>query len=233
MGALQRQSSRMSVELFRSFVEGRPDEEHWELINGVAMMMAPPTLAHLIIAGNLQGMLNEAFKSHSLAMIAIQRAGVNVAPEVEDYDPEPDVVVIDAAIGETAGERYAPRFHLAAEIVSASDRVEIVGKREVYKLHDSCTCILTIQQDRFDVRDILRRRRIATAVGLLRFAARSLLRIFRVLYRRSLSCQLVPGRLPFTAVPRLYTSLVEIKLHDHSRTELLSRRFLGSTCAGR
>jgi Uma2 family endonuclease len=157
MVAPQRQSSRMSVELFRSFVEGRPDEEHWELIDGVAMMMAPPTLAHLIIAGNLQGLLNEAFESHALAMIAIQGAGVNVAPEVEDYDPEPDVVVIDTAVGETAGERYAPRFHLAAEIVSASDRVEVVGKREVYKLHDSCTCILTIQQDRFEVRVDLRR----------------------------------------------------------------------------
>lgn len=44
--AAQRQRPRLSVELFRGFLESRPDEERWELIDGVAVMMAPPTLAH-------------------------------------------------------------------------------------------------------------------------------------------------------------------------------------------
>ena len=48
------------------------------------------------------------------------------------------------------------RFYLAAEIVSASDRSYVENKRGVYKLHESCSCILTVQQERFEVRVDLR-----------------------------------------------------------------------------
>ena len=41
-----RQRPGLSIETFRAFYESRPDEEHWELIEGVAMMMAPATKAH-------------------------------------------------------------------------------------------------------------------------------------------------------------------------------------------
>jgi len=151
-GAPQRKPPRMSIEVFRGFLEGRPDEEHWELIDGVAMMMAPPTLAHQVIAGNVQMLLNAALENHAPALISCQRAGVNLSPAVEDYDPEPDVVVIDGELAERPGERYAGRFYLVAEIVSVSDRVDIAKKRAVYQLHESCRCILTVQQDRCEVR---------------------------------------------------------------------------------
>jgi Uma2 family endonuclease len=151
-GAPQRELPRMSVDLFRRFVEGRPDEEHWELIDGVAMMMAPPTLAHPVIAGNLQRLLDTALEDHAPTLNVIQRAGVNLAPAVEDYDPEPDIVVIDAEAAERPGERYADRFYLIAEIVSPSDRVDVETKRADYRLHRSCRCILTVQQDRCEVR---------------------------------------------------------------------------------
>jgi Uma2 family endonuclease len=75
---------------------------------------------------------------------------------VEHYDPVPDIIVIDTEAAETPGERYADRFYLAAEIVSSSERTYIESKREIYKLHDSCKYILTIQQDRVDVRIDLR-----------------------------------------------------------------------------
>jgi Uma2 family endonuclease len=145
--------ARMSVELFRSFVEGRPDEEHWELINGVAMMMAPATRAHQRIGSNLERLLNDALESHSPTLVAYQRLGVNIGPDVQDYDPEPDVTVVDV---EGEDERYSDRFYLAAEIVSSSDRSYVEKKREIYKLHEFCTCILTVQQDRFEVRIDLR-----------------------------------------------------------------------------
>jgi Uma2 family endonuclease len=152
----QRKPSRMSIELFRGFVEGRPDEEHWELIDGVAMMMAPPTLAHQQIATNLLLLLRAALHERAPGLTAIPAIGVNLAPEVRDYDPEPDVVVIDADAAERRGERYANRFYLVAEVVSSSDRVDIGRKREVYKLHDACKCILTVQQDCFEIRIDLR-----------------------------------------------------------------------------
>lgn len=148
--------ARMSVELFRSFAEGRPDEEHWELINGVAMMMAPPTLAHQRIASNFERLLLDALESHAPTKIAFQGIGVNLGPAIDGYDPEPDVVVTDLAAAEAPNERYADRFYLAAEIVSASDSARVESRRAIYKLHEFCTCILTVQQDRFEVRVDLR-----------------------------------------------------------------------------
>jgi hypothetical protein len=38
-----------------------------------------------------------------------------------------------------------------AEVVSASDSKWSEKKREIYKLHEACTCILTVQQDRTEV----------------------------------------------------------------------------------
>jgi len=155
-GAPQRKSPRMSVDLFRRFVEGRPDEEHWELIDGVAIMMAPPTVAHQCIASNLQRLLYAALEHHAPTLSVLQSTGVDLAPAIEGYDPEPDVVVIDSELAEHPGERYAHRFYLVAEVVSASDRVNVEKKRAIYKLHESCRCILIIQQDRCEIRLDLR-----------------------------------------------------------------------------
>jgi Uma2 family endonuclease len=148
-----RDRPRLSVELFRGFLEGRPEEERWELIDGVPVMMAPPTKAHQRIASNLERLLNDGLETARSAWAAYQAIGVNLRPRVENYDPEPDVVVVDA---EHEDERYSDRFYLAAEVVSSSDRAYVESKREVYKLHESCKYILTIQQDRVEVRTDVR-----------------------------------------------------------------------------
>jgi Uma2 family endonuclease len=151
-GVAQRSPPRLSVELFRGFLEGRPDEERWELIDGVAVMMTPPTLAHQWIATNLQSLLNDALRSFAPTLAAYQRAGIDLGPSIQDYDPEPDVVVIDAAANQDPDRRYADRFYLAAEIVSSSDRTYVESKRGVYKQHATCKCVLTVQQTRIEIR---------------------------------------------------------------------------------
>jgi len=109
-------------------------------------------VVHQIIASNLQNLLSLSLRQRAPNLIALQQLGVNVAPSVKDYDPEPDVLVIDANIGRDLNARYIDRFYLAADIVSASDSVWVEKKREIYKPHESCTCILTVQQDRLEVR---------------------------------------------------------------------------------
>jgi Uma2 family endonuclease len=146
----QQDRPRLSVADFRAFTATRPDEEHWELIDGVAMMMAPPTKAHQRIASNLERLLNDALRRSNPSLAAYQRVGLNLAPALKDYDPEPDVVVIDAH--DDADERYSDRFHLVAEVVSASDRKKLQLKRRMYKQHPACTCVLAIRQDRYEVR---------------------------------------------------------------------------------
>jgi Uma2 family endonuclease len=142
-------SAPLSIETFRAWVESRPDEEHWELIGGVAMMMAPATHDHQRIASNLERLLNNALEAHRPELAAYQRVGLNLAPVAPDYDPESDVVVISA--DENGDERYSDRFYLAAEVVSAGDRKTVESKRDIYKRHPDCRCVLVIQQDRFDV----------------------------------------------------------------------------------
>jgi Uma2 family endonuclease len=159
-----RDHPRMSVDVFRGFLEGRPDKERWELIDGVAVMMTPPTKVHQRIASNLEHLLNEALERHNPRLTTYQAVGVNLGPRLEHYDPEPDVVVVDA---DDEDERYSDRFYLAAEVVSSSDRTYVESKREVYKQHEACTCILTIQQERMEVR-VDRRTNNAWSEQLLR-----------------------------------------------------------------
>src|SRR5258708_6767789 len=151
--ASQRKIAPLSVAAFRSWVESRPDEEHWELIDGVPIMMAPPTHDHQRIASNLERLLNDAIERLPQPRVppiaAYQRVGVNLGPVVEDYDPEPDVAVVPVAT--TRDQRYADRFFLVAEVVSQSDEPKIEGKREVYKRHPDCECVLVIRPDRYEV----------------------------------------------------------------------------------
>ena len=138
----------LSIEAFRDWLESRPDEEHWELIAGVPTMMAPTTKVHQRIVRNLDILLNNALEVHRPTLFAYQRVGLNLASVAPDYDPEPDVVVVDAGNDQ---ERYSDRFYLAAEVVSRSDRKTVESKREIYKRHPDCRCVLVIQQSRIGV----------------------------------------------------------------------------------
>jgi Uma2 family endonuclease len=142
----------LSVEFFRRFLESRPEKERWELIDGVALRMERPTLWHQHVTHNLQYLLDDALEIHAPMLTAFFWIGVNIAPSVRIHDPAPDIVVIDANAAEKPDARYADRFYLAAEITSPSDRIHAERKREVYKLHEACSCILIVQQDRIEVR---------------------------------------------------------------------------------
>ena len=54
-------SGTMDVDEFMAFLETRPKEERWHLIEGTAVVMAPPGLAHQRIALNLCEVLNREF----------------------------------------------------------------------------------------------------------------------------------------------------------------------------
>jgi Uma2 family endonuclease len=153
-GAAQRKVAPLSVAAFRAWLQSRPDEERWELIDGVPMMMAPPTRDHQRIASNLERLLNDALERHRPALSAYQRVGLDLGSVAENYDPEPDVAVIDADRG--GDPRYTDRFYLAAEVVSETDQATVDGKREIYKLHPNCNCVLVIRQDRYEVSVALR-----------------------------------------------------------------------------
>ncbi|MGA8615259.1 MAG: Uma2 family endonuclease [Xanthobacteraceae bacterium] len=148
VGALRQNSPILSVASFRTWLESRPDEEHWELIEGVPMMMTPPNRRHQRIASNLEALLNAALRRHNPTLTAYHDIGVNIVSTVP-YDPEPDVAVIRE--DENPDARYAERFYLVAEILSESDKGIIESKRDIYRAHASCTCILLVRQDRPEI----------------------------------------------------------------------------------
>jgi Uma2 family endonuclease len=161
---IERQSharaGRMSGDAFRRFQAGRPDHERWELVAGVPMMMTPPTIAHNRIAGNLERLLNDALAVHDGSRLATQRPGIELGSG--DFRPEPDVGVIDADY--EAGQRFVERAYLLAEVVSASDDVQVPGtnrswidvKRDIYPAHAACEAVLIIEQDRIEVQSHVR-----------------------------------------------------------------------------
>jgi Uma2 family endonuclease len=148
-GAAQRKVAPLSVAAFRAWLQSRPDEERWELIDGVPMMMAPPTRDHQRIASNLERLLNDALEVHRPGLSAYQRVGLDLGSVAEHYDPEPDVAVVDANAGGDA--RYSDRFYLAAEVVSETDRGTADGKCEIYKRHSHCISVLVVRQDQYEV----------------------------------------------------------------------------------
>ena len=77
----------LSVEAFRAFYDGRPDEERWELIDGVPMMMAPPTFVHQRIASNLERLFNDALELHRPTWAAYQRGGLNLTRALFELSP--------------------------------------------------------------------------------------------------------------------------------------------------
>jgi Uma2 family endonuclease len=148
VGAVGQHSPIFSVASFRTWLASRPDEEHWELIGGVPVMMTPPNRRHQRIASNLEGLLNAGLKHHDPGLAAYHDIGVNIASTVL-YDPEPDVAVIRE--DENPDPLYAERFYLVAEVLSESDRGVIESKRDIYRAHSSCICILLVRQDRVEI----------------------------------------------------------------------------------
>ena len=148
-------AGRMSAAEFRAFQARRPDGERWELIAGIPIMMVPPTIAHNLIAGNLERLLNSALAAHDPTRLVTQRLGVEL--ESGDYKPEPDVAVIGADV--QAKQRFVDRLYLAAEVVSDTDELKdpdsgmrwIDAKRAIYLAHAPCEAVLLIEQDRMEV----------------------------------------------------------------------------------
>ena len=120
-------SGTMDVDEFMAFLETRPDNERWDLIEGVAVMMAPPSYAQQRITRNFCELLNSAFSEQRLDLFAYFSTGVR-NPGLRNFQPEPDIVVKPGVAGY---DLYSENFQLAGEIMSPTN-----NRREIdLKLH--------------------------------------------------------------------------------------------------
>jgi Uma2 family endonuclease len=135
----------MPMHLFEAWRDSRPDEERWQLIDGVPMMMPPPTLVHQRIASNLERALEARLDVVQNGMAVAREIGIKL-PDVLNYLPEPDVAVIDADI--RLGQVYAERFYVIAEVLSDSESAKLIdAKLGFYKGHADCVAVLLVRQD--------------------------------------------------------------------------------------
>jgi Uma2 family endonuclease len=133
-----------------------PDEERWELIGGIPVMMAPPSIRHQRIASNLERLLNDALRLRRPEWRADREIGL--VTEVSGYyRPEPEIAVIDGALDEE--ESFASRFYLVVEVLSPSDEAAyahgdkrvIDVKLALYRSHAHNRSIVLIRPDRMEV----------------------------------------------------------------------------------
>jgi Uma2 family endonuclease len=140
-----RTDGKFTVEEYLAFIASRPEEERWQLIDGVAMMMPPPTLRHQRIASNLARRLNDHLERVRPDLYAYQEVGLMV-PDVSSFRPEADVAVLDSAM-DVDDTPYAGRFYLVAEILSDSNTdKDIAAKSRRYLQHPLNLYFLLIEQ---------------------------------------------------------------------------------------
>jgi Uma2 family endonuclease len=146
-------NARMTFAEYVAFYSLRPDGERWELIDGEAQRVAPPSLIHQVIAKNIRDLLKKRLRKQQLDMRAIREVGVHV-PEIDDYSPEPDVVIINSKV--EFGQVWADRFYFAVEILSGEGDEVLDKKRAYYKAHAHCFGFMFVEQTEVRVELVLR-----------------------------------------------------------------------------
>ncbi len=140
---------------FDDFVASRPDEETWELICGLFVMQATPTIPHSVLASNIERLINDGAASLGLDLIACREVTIDMSDAgiVGGGNYVPDVAVIDEADLQD-GLSSTGRCHLAVEVISPSDRKPISKatrpkieiKVEGYQHLPSCKAVITVDQ---------------------------------------------------------------------------------------
>lgn len=150
-------SELLTSEAFLAFLEERPDEERWELLDGVPVMMTSPRLGHQLITTNLLRLINEALDARGSSLDALPQGMVDLRAAAAANMYVPDVLVLDADTIEMT-QNVTQDCRLSAEIVSPSDRRRIgrgLGRKievktQRYRSLPLCEAVLVVEQDRYE-----------------------------------------------------------------------------------
>lgn len=146
MGVVERieTAGAFDVDRYMAFLQDRPEEERWQLVDGVAQRMTPPTYVHQAIIKNVLFSIERALGQSQSEFAVYSEAGVRL-PGMLDFQPEPDVVIIPA---ELPDGHWSERFFLVAEVLSRSNEAEYIARKvELYCSHPENRHVLVIDQD--------------------------------------------------------------------------------------
>ena len=133
-----------TADQFLEFYKARPEGERWQLVDGLAIMMVPPSKVQQRIVHNVEHLLNDALERTNPRLLAYRESGIRL-PGVADFNPEPDVVVL---LSEATYTYYDDRIFAVAEVISPSNTAEMIERKlELYRTHPDNLYSLTIDQD--------------------------------------------------------------------------------------
>ena len=134
---------QMTIEEFLGFTESRPDEERWELIEGVAVMNAAPVEHHQVIAGNILAYLIRFKLDHEANWMPLMGVGTRV-PLSPNSLPQPDVFV---KAGPATDRADTDDAIVLFEVLSPSNtRADQAWRRRVYASIPNCQHYVTVSQ---------------------------------------------------------------------------------------
>ena len=142
MGVAVRRETRMSVAEYQAWVEAKPDDERWELLDGEPELMSPAIWRHQRIVSTLVRKLDELAERRGCSALP----GLAVlSAAMDDFAPIPDVVV---TCGPQRADGYTRDPLLLAEVLSPSTMTNDLGRKTAfYRTVASLKTFLIVYQD--------------------------------------------------------------------------------------
>lgn len=139
---------QMTIEEFLAFTDTRPDEERWELIEGVPVMNAAPAEFHQVIAGNILFSLMASKLRLGASWMPMIGVGTRV-PLSPNSLPQPDAFVKQGA---PTDRPLTDDALVLFEVLSKSNtKADQAWRKRVYASVPNCQHYVTVAQGKVDV----------------------------------------------------------------------------------
>lgn len=139
---------QMTIEEFLSFTDTRPDDERWELIEGMPVLNASPTDYHQIVAGNILSYLLHIKATTPAPWLPLIGIGTRVPASARSL-PQPDVQVLE---GPPTGRPLTEDSIVILEVLSRSNtKSDPAWRRKVYPSIPNCQHYVTVSLKEVEV----------------------------------------------------------------------------------
>jgi Uma2 family endonuclease len=133
----------MTIEEFLAFTETRPDDERWELIEGVPVMQASPTDFHQVIVRNILALLWTEKRRQEASWTPLPGVGTRVPVSPKSL-PQPDVMVKEHP---PTGAYISDDGLVLLEVLSKSNtKADRKWRLGIYKSIPNCQHYVTVEQ---------------------------------------------------------------------------------------
>lgn len=138
-------ADQKTIEEFLAYTATRPDEERWELIEGVPVLNASPVDHHQIIASNIVTHLKIEKRRMGTPWLPLIGIGTRV-PISANSLPQPDVFVLEGTPTGRAGARAETDDAMVIfEVLSPSNtKADQAWRRRVYASVPNCQYYVTV-----------------------------------------------------------------------------------------